>query len=190
MLSFGLAPLRWASLKVRWFSDLIYGGIPAEFESAFNIEESVQRLSAVTKGFPILNRRQFAQGEVSRYFVNLSRPYSLSPLAIDFRGGFEPHFMGEFSDVDGRAKLSGRFALRSFVKIFATVWFGFIVLWEALAVRSLIAGDGRVWWFPLAGVGLFAVGVAHVWLGKRCARGDIPWLTSLIQNALSDKPSG
>jgi hypothetical protein len=136
----GLAVFWWIAGKMRWPFDLIYGGIPAEFESDFNIEDSVKRLSAVAKEFPIRNRRQFAQGEVSKSFVHISRPYSLSPFAVDFRGGFEPHFKGEFSEVDGRVTLSGRFTLGTFTKTFATVWFGGILYWEGVVLRSLIAG--------------------------------------------------
>jgi hypothetical protein len=184
MTQLGLAVIWWIAGKVRWLFDLIYGGIPAEFESDFNVEESVKRLSAATKEFPIRNRRQFAQGEVSKSFVELSRPYSLFPLAVDFRGGFEPHFKGEFFEVDGRARLSGRFTLGTFPKTFATVWFGGILLWEAVAIRPLLAGELRFWWFPLAGLGLVAFGAAHVWLGKRCSRSDILWLSNLIRDAL------
>jgi hypothetical protein len=75
------------------------------------------------------------------------------------------------------------------MKIFNTVWFGFTVIWTGIAMRPLLAGDLRFWWLPLAAIGFFAFGVAHVWFGKRCWRSDIPWLSNSIRDALSGKRS-
>jgi len=33
---------------IRWFLGLLYGSVPAKFESDFDLEKSVQRLSATT----------------------------------------------------------------------------------------------------------------------------------------------
>jgi hypothetical protein len=59
-----------ASSKVRWLFRLIYGSVPAEFESAFDIDESVKRLSAVTRSwFAIWISGPVTQGEVAKDFV-------------------------------------------------------------------------------------------------------------------------
>ena len=86
-------------------------------------------------------------------------------------------------------KLSGRFTLGSFSKTFLTVWLGFTIFWTCVATRPLLAGDTRFWWFPLAGLGFFAFGVIYVWFGRWCWRGDILWLSNLIEDALSSRPS-
>jgi hypothetical protein len=92
------ATFEWIAGRVLWLFELLYGGAPAEFESSFGLDESVKRLSAVTRGFPIFTRQGVAMGEVSRYFVSLQKPAS-------FRNGFAPHFDGEFCEVDGQVRL-------------------------------------------------------------------------------------
>ena len=185
--STSIAALKRIAALLRWFFAPIYGGIPTEFESAFNIDESVERLSAASKWFAIY--RPVLEGDVSKHFVSLHKPYPLfAPLfAFDLRGGFEPYFKGEFSEVDGRVKLLGRFTLGLFPKAFATVWLGFVVLWMSVTMRSLFIGDPRTWWFPFAGVGMFALGVAYVMTAKWSARDDIRWLSDRIEDALSKK---
>src|SRR5262245_43441955 len=64
------AVLRWSGAKAQWLFNLIYGGVPAEFDSAFNLDESVKRLAAVTRELPILTRQRVAQGEVSKSYVS------------------------------------------------------------------------------------------------------------------------
>jgi len=168
---------------LRWLFAPIYGGIPVEFESAFNIDEAVERLSAVSKWFAIC--RPLPEGDVSKHFVSLHKPYLL--FTFDFRGGFEPYFKGEFSEADGRVRLLGRFTLGLFAKVFATVWLGFLVLWTSITMRSLFIADPRTWWFPFVGAGMFALGVAYVAIAKWSARDDIRWLSERIENALSKK---
>jgi hypothetical protein len=172
----------------RWFFDLIYGSVPAEFESDFNVDESVRRLSAVTKSFAIFTSQAVAEGEVSKDVVSLRKAYPF--FAVDLRGGFEPHFKGEFQETGDRVRLSGQFTLGSFTKAFATFWFGIVLLSIGITTpSSLLAGDPRTWWFPLAGAGLFALGVAGASFGKRWTHDDIRWLSSVIEEALCKNPS-
>jgi len=185
LASLGVAALKWIAAPLRWLFDQIHGSIPADFESAFNMDESVARLSAVTKWFAAFTSRVVAEGDVSQHFVSIHKPYSL--FTVDFRGGFEPYFKGEFSEIDGRVRLSGRFTLGLSAKAFATVWLGFIVLWIGVTIRFLLLGDARTWWFPFAGLGVLALGAAYVMFAKRWARDDIRWLSQLIEDALSKK---
>ena len=163
--------------------DLLYGAVPADFESAFGLEESVRRLSAATERsvFGALTH-QAAVGRVSEARVSLQR---VNPFV---RNSFKPFYIGEFREINGRLVLSGRFTMLWWVKAFMTFWFGFCLLWTALAILPLLARDPHTWWFPFAGVGMFAVGVAFVALCKRLARNDVPWLSKVIQDALSKQP--
>ena len=108
----------WVARKVLWLFDLLYGSIPAEFESDFDFDETVKRLSSVTKGFPIFTRQRFAQGEVYRDWVVIRRPYRFRFIDLDPRPrGYEPYFDGDFCEIDGRVRLVGRFRLSGFTRI-------------------------------------------------------------------------
>src|SRR5437016_14676948 len=96
---------------IGWFLDLIYGSYRAEFESDFDLPESVRRLSAATSRsvFSALTH-QAAAGKVSESRVSLQR-------VIPFFGnGMKPFFFGKFDVRDGRTILSGQFTLHWFVK--------------------------------------------------------------------------
>jgi hypothetical protein len=169
---------------------LLYGGVPAEFESAFGLDESVARLSAVTRELPIFTRQRVAQGEVYKYWVVIRRPYRFRLYDLDPRPlGFEPYFDGDFLEVDGCVRLVGRFRLSLLTSVFITIWLGFVVFILGLSLRSLMAGDLRLWWFPLAALGFLVLGVLFVWFGRQRARGDIPWLTNFMEDTLSSKPA-
>jgi hypothetical protein len=165
---------------IRWFLDLLYGGVPAEFESAFGLEESVQRLSAATchSVFSTFTR-QTAFGKVRSDRVSLQR-------AIPFFGNsFKPFFKGSFRIVNDRVILSGTFTMLWWVKAFETLWFGFCLLWTALAINR----DPDKWSLPFAGVGMFILGVAFLWFSKWLSRNDIPWLSAVIHDALTKDPN-
>lgn len=168
---------------MRRLFDLLYGAIPADFESTFGLEESVERLLAATgrSVFGALTH-QAAVGHVSKDRVSLQR-------VIPFVGNsFKPFYVGEFREIDGRVVLTGRFTMLWWVKAFMTFWFGFCALWTVLAIAPLLMRDATAWWFPFVGAGMFVVGVAFVAFCKRLSRNDIPWLSKVIQDALSKEP--
>jgi hypothetical protein len=73
-----------------------------------------------------------------------------------------------------------------FVKGFLTLWFGFSVLWTVCATTVIfLKRFYEEWWFPLAGTGMFLVGVALVSLAKWFSRNDVAWLSKVINKALS-----
>src|SRR5271165_4780867 len=109
---------------VRQFVDLVYGSVPAQFESAYSLEESVQHLSAATRRsvFRALTT-EAAVGKVSADRVSLQR-------VIPFFGNsFKPFFVGKLHNNDGRIILIGRFTMLWFTKAFMTFWLGFCALW-------------------------------------------------------------
>jgi len=188
LVRFVFAVFGWIARKVLWFFDLLYGSVPAEFESAFDLDESVRRLSAVTTSFMFLKPSMFAVGEVSRYFVLLEKPRLFDGWGV---GGmyFARCFDGEFCNVDGRVSLIGRFTMAGRIKGALTIWFGFAVLFTCLCAQSLEPFEPRTWAAPFIGIGYFALSLMFVILGKRASRDDIPWLSELIQGALSAKTS-
>lgn len=104
-----------------------------EFESDFDLEESVTRLvSATDPPRSHRGRRHAAVGSVDGDRVTLSRgwPY--------LRFWFKPYFHGRFETRSGRVVLSGAFKMRGEAR--AALWYGFGVL-AVLAV-------GVVWIAP------------------------------------------
>jgi hypothetical protein len=169
--------------NVRWLSDMLYGSVPAVFESHFGLEESVARLSAATRRFVLLPMQPAAVGRVSKDRVSLRR-------ATPFVGNsFAPFFSGAFVERDdGRAVLFGHFTLHWSVKAFMTLWLGACLFWTSVAALTLAAArDPRAWWLPLAGVAMLGFGVGLVWFCRWLARNDIAWLSSVIRDSLSPR---
>jgi hypothetical protein len=161
--------------------DLVYGAVPADFESAYSLEESVRRLSATTDRRVGQSPHEAAVGKVARNRVVLRK---VSPASSN---AFKPHFIGSFRQVGRRVVLSGRFAPALMPKLFMLVWLG-MFLWFAWLTLQAGAPGAPVLWQPLFGhVGMFAFGIAAVVVCKRLGRSDIPWLSAVIRNALSAK---
>jgi len=83
---------------IRRFFNLLYGSTPAEFESGLTLEESIQRLSKVTRRsvFSTLTR-EAAVGKVSQDRVSLLR---FTPV---LGNAFKPTFIGQFRFNTGRS---------------------------------------------------------------------------------------
>jgi hypothetical protein len=166
---------------IRKLFGILYGSSPADFVSVFGVEESVARLANATKRsvFQAI-AEQAAVGEVSRERVRLSR---VRPFVGN---SFRTFYVGEFVETDGRVRLQGRFTLSRGTKAFMTLWFGLVLVWTALALTyAILAEDAEAWLFPLAGVAMLAAGLGLLVLFKRLAGSDRPWLSNVIEGALS-----
>jgi hypothetical protein len=166
----------------RPFFDLLYGETPADFESAFDLHESIKRLSEVSQPTTLFGvvTRQAAVGEVTK------RGVSLQMMIPFFRNSFKPFYVGQFQVIDGRVVLTGCFTMHWSVKAFMTMWFGFCALWIAGSV-TVAAVDPSAWLLPCAGMAMFVAGCAIVAFGKKLSAGDATWLTTLIQQALAEE---
>jgi hypothetical protein len=162
----------------RWLWRLLYESTPAEFRSAFGLEESVERLRAATKRsvFSALSEPA-AVGKVSERSVRLQR-------AIPMVGNsFKPFFLGRFESTDGKVVLVGRFTMLPITKVFMTFWFGFVTLTSAaflFGANSTIRAPAT-----LAPFGMIGAGIAMVSFGKWLARNDVAWLSEVIEGALA-----
>jgi hypothetical protein len=171
------------------FIDLIYGSIPAEFESAFSLDESVQRLSAATRRSMFSSLfQESAVGPVS------ARRVSLQHVIPFFGNAFKPFFIGRFSARDGRVVLAGRFTMLLPVRVFLSIWFGFCALWTAtatiMAALAMIGGRTEgvaVWILPIAGTGMFFIGLGFTRFARDLSAKDVPWLSHVIQDAFSNR---
>jgi hypothetical protein len=163
----------------RWFFHLIYGGVTARFESRYSVRESVSRLAhAVKPSIFMALSEQSAVGTVTEDKVSIQR-------VIPFiRNAWKPFFIGSFQTAGDRVVLAGQFTCSPLVKIFMSIWFGFLVLWTVIATAAVIGRPPADFWFPLFGIAMFAFGIALVRVGKWLARNDIAWLSRVISNAL------
>jgi hypothetical protein len=164
---------------IQWFRDLLYGSVPASFDSAFGLEESVQRLADAT-GRSVFSHMfvERAVGTVTPHRVSLRR---VVPLASN---SYKPFFIGAFETQGGRAVLVGRFTMNRWVKVFMSFWFGFLVVWTLLALFSFAARIAP-WWDPLIGVAMMGFGVVLLRGAKWFTRNDVAWLSNVIRAALS-----
>ena len=90
-----------------------------EFESAFPLAESVDRLKAATRRWTFslsAMAHESAVGRVSTQRVALQR---VIPM---FGNSFKPFFIRQFVEREGRVFLVGRFRMLWFVRIFFTFW--------------------------------------------------------------------
>jgi len=157
---------------------ILYGSLPAEFASAYSLDESVARLNAARGSALSAIARESATGTVGTSRVVLKR---VIPLV---RNSFKPYFVGAFEPRAAGVVLVGRFTMHWSVKLFVTVWLGFCVLWTVLAASAAI-DQPKQWFVPFIGAGMFALGVAFVRLCQWFSRRDPIWLADFIRRALT-----
>jgi hypothetical protein len=164
---------------IRWFVNLIYGSISVEWESVYGLEESVSRLRAATKRsvFSAL-AEPAAVGTVTESRVKLQR---VIPM---FRNSFKPFLVGQFVKRGEHVFLVGRFTMDGFVKVFMTVWFGFLVVFGVAAPFAHTVSRSGSFAFVFAPIIMCGFGVGLVWFGKWLARNDAAWLADVVKRAL------
>jgi len=164
---------------VRWFFQFLYGSISVRFASPYSVHESISRLSAIIEPSVFSSfTRQCAVGIVTEKKVCIQR-------VIPFVGNaWKPFFYGTFSSTGAGSVLEGTFKLSLFMRIFMSVWFGFIAFWTLLSTFVVLTKSPTELWFPLFGVCMFAAGIGMVHFGKWFANNDIAWLTQVVVQAL------
>lgn len=160
------------SIKRMWL-----GSDPVEFESAFGLDESEERLRAVTRRWALFATKETAAGAVSESRVSLQR---VTPMVGN---AFKLFFVGRFERRNGKVILTGRFTMNPIVKIFMTVWLGGCALFAAAGVLAVLESpeSGPL---PLVGVGMLAFGFALTYFGNWLSRNDPSWLSGVISDAL------
>jgi hypothetical protein len=166
----------------QWFWRLLYESKPAEFRSAFGLEESVERLRAATKRSVFSSLSEAAAvGKVSEQRVRLQR---VIPMVGD---SFKPFFIGRFEIREGVTVLTGRFSLLMIVKVFMTFWLGMAFVFAGGMLLGHFSSPKPVPAFlafqPFLMLGF---GIALVAMGKWFARNDVAWLSSVIEGALRE----
>jgi hypothetical protein len=164
---------------IQWFVNLIYGSTSVEWESAYGLEESVSRLRAATKRsvFSAL-AESAAVGTVTESRVKLQR---VIPMV---RNSFKPFLIGQFVKRGEHVFLVGRFTMLGFVKVFMTVWFGFLVAFGVAAPFAQTASKSATLALVFGPITMCCFGVGLVWFGKWLARNDAAWLADVVKRAI------
>jgi hypothetical protein len=160
------------------WDDLLRGSPPVEFESAYSMPESVERLRASTRRFQFMPAKQEAMGKVTESYVSLQR---VIPMVSN---SFKPLYRGRFIERNGRVVLTGCFTMHWFTKAFMTLWFGLLACF--IFAGAIFASRGTQNSIPLSfgGVAMAAFGFLLVLFGKWLARNDRAWLSNVISGAL------
>jgi hypothetical protein len=161
---------------------MLFDSTPAEFRSAFGLDESVERLRAATRRSAFASAGETAAvGKVSESGVRLRR---VRPM---LRNSFQPIFVGRFEQRGIGVVLQGKFTMSPFVKVFMTFWFGMVGLF---ALASLISGFNprgpHATFFRLQPFLMICFGIALVAACRWLARNDAQWLSGVIGEALGD----
>lgn len=164
---------------IHWFSRFLYGSIPVRFVSPYSTAEAIARLSKVVKPSVLSSfSGQCAVGIVSQKKVRIQR-------AIPFVGNaWKPFFYGTFSTGTNGTVLEGAYRFSVFTRVFMSIWFGFVAFWTVLATVIVIRELPGDFWFPLFGVGMLAVGISMVRVGRWLSRNDVAWLNQVIVQEL------
>ncbi|MHB8453806.1 MAG: hypothetical protein ACYDDO_03715 [Acidiferrobacterales bacterium] len=164
-----------------WLKNIWFGSKPVEFESAYGMAESVERLKAATQRRSIFSglAHQAAAGSVKESRVSLQRVIPMVGNA------FKPFFIGRFGQRNGKVVLAGRFRMNWFVRLFMGFWFAGIALGTvASMVAATRSHHSALFFFP--GMAMLIAGMGMVSLGAWFSRNDPAWLSDVIRNALTE----
>jgi hypothetical protein len=163
---------------LRWLQETWTGSAIVEFESAFGLAESVERLRAATRRslFSAV-AHEAAVGTVKETRVSLQR---VIPMVGN---SFKPFFIGRFVASGDKVVLRGSFTIHRFTKLFMTVWFGGLAL---MTLSMLAAGlhSPSIWVGILFAIGMMGAGLGLVRIGQWFSRRDPAWLSAVIGVAL------
>jgi hypothetical protein len=175
---------------IKGFYNYVFGSVPAEFESDYDLEESVQRLRAVINpSFKDRLWKQVVSGEVEAHSVWLEQ------LIPSFRRlGPTVVFIGRFEQKENVC-LIGRFEMEPLARIFMLL--SLVVLIFVVAMLALFTGGLAVGLFSESAGGagsairttgkyafflmLFLMAIAF---DKWITHKNIPRFSKMIENAL------
>lgn len=163
---------------VHWLKAFWSGSEPVTFESAYGMDESVERLKAATRrwAFSVM-AQQTAVGRVTESRVALQR---VIPMV---HNSFKPFFVGRFQRNGSKIVLTGRFAVNGFVRVFMAFWLGCCLLFATLGLFMVFRSPQSLP-LPLVGMAMFAAGLGLLRFGGWFSRNDPGWLSDVIRNAL------
>ena len=179
-------------MRRHFFYQLLFQKQFVCYRSAFDVQESVRRLSTVTGIWPFLSPfRQWLSGRVKAQNVTLAR-------FIPFVGNpFAPIFYGSFQVRDGATVLEGYFALPLYSRIYHSVWLGLCLLaavtFPIAALTGTVSGASPLpqWeaklFFGLAPAVMLLFFVFYVKTSMWFARHDTAFIAEKVQRVLQSE---
>jgi hypothetical protein len=178
------------------FYRFLFGNVPVEIPSAFSLQDSVDRLSKATKR-SILSAL-FRQAVVGRVTASEVRFRRVIPLVGN---AFKPFFVGRFQESDGHVVLRGTFTMSLFAKVFMSVWLGLALFELVLDCLDIFWASGArtlrsieilpaAYILPVIGAGFLLFGILLVRFGWWLSRGDMKYMTTVMNQALQAQPLG
>jgi hypothetical protein len=173
---------------------LLFEKEPASFESGYDINESIRRLSTIARRWSFLSRfPDVLVGSVTEDKVTLPRSF---PSA---RKSYVAVFYGEFHVRNGVTILEGYFSESLYNRVFISVWFGLalmmVIAFPIIAFTSSFANSsGITRWHTRLILALFPnllliLGVLVQRSGKQMARNDVEFICQRIRSTLQQDPS-
>jgi hypothetical protein len=167
--------------------DFVCGYEDVAFESDFDLDASIRRLSAEVKQ-PLGDFRPLISGGISAVVGKVSEHrVSLWCETLMFRNGFGPTFIGYFQSVNKRVLLVGKLGITWHFFIFFILVFGMAVVVTLAALSELMTNPSNPTLWVVAPLiipvtVLFTVGVARI--SKWLFSGSERWLLAAIQSSL------
>lgn len=170
-----------AGMDNSWLRQLLDDRTPVSFKTTCTVEEAVRRLSTIT----VTSRwrtifSQCIYGKVSPRSVRLERTVPF------FTNSWKPVFEGYFEESHQATILVGTFGVSTYTRRFMKVFVSFGVAWSIFACLSLWLNPTPElpWWFPLAGIGMAALGILMNRTFAKLSGGDVTWLSDRIKSSL------
>lgn len=169
----------------RYVKNLLFTETPFSVVSPLSPAEAERRLkdqcSRIAVPF-LMSRRLIGQVANRTLHVGLHRPF--------VSNSFAPIFVGSIRRSNDQTCISGVFRLRGFVRIFMTIWFGFIIFWSAFGIPSgiimLIGGKIEGAMFVVVPFAMFGFGVVFLKVGVKLGETN----QHLIQDKITEIVGG
>jgi len=166
--------------------DFVCGYEDVAFQSDFDLDTSIRRLSAEVKP-PLGGFRQLASGKIRVVVGRVSEQrVSLWCETLMFRKGFGSMFIGYFQSADKRVLLIGKLGINWHFFVFFILVLGMTMVPTFAALSELTTNPSNpVLWVALLfapAATLLMVGFARI--SKWLFSGDERWLLATIQSAL------
>lgn len=161
----------------------LYGSIPFEVQSDFDIEESILKLSKIVSSIPYPINELRIRGFVSKNRISFRK-------TIPFiQNSFKPIFVGKLVKIEDCVVLKGKFSVHWLTRLFYTIVWLFLVTVAFLPIIGyLINKDNNfisVMTMFFVGLCMWVASVGLVVLGRRFSRNDTKYLSDIVKQTLS-----
>jgi hypothetical protein len=154
--------------------------VEIEIGSPLSVGEVTQRLHRLLSGTrDVTGQHPALSGHVTQSGIEVMRTQRFGNSA------FRPQFSGVVKSTSFGTSIVGSFGISKRAKSFMRRWFFSVGAW--LIGTIIVAWTAHIpilWYLPLGGVALLAIGAAFLHFAKSYYREDQQWLLKLLSDAL------